>query len=392
MNGYADFQSPNRVRFGVDSFLTLSEEVQSFDAKRVVIVSDKGMVNTGLVDRTSRLLVDEGIHVDRFTDIEGEPSFQLLESAVTEVESYQPDVVIGLGGGSAMDTAKTIAALLGKEERSSYLSGEVTIPSRMVPCILLPTTAGTGAEVTMNAIFGDTKQGVKRGLVSSALLPDVAIVDPVLTRSCPPRVTASSGVDAFTHAIESYVAVRATPFTNMYAEKAMELFPLHIHQAVHNGSNLESRVGMSMVSHMAGISLANAGVGAVHALAYPLGGTYHVEHGVANALLLPFVLEVTGKTCTPQMVSVASKLQLGDYTETPDLALDAIIYYLLQLLEDLDLPSSLQELGVDEQSLPQLAKEASKVTRLLSNTPYTLNEKKILAIYERAYNGRGLRR
>lgn len=384
---YQDFRTPSNIRFGVDAFQTLPEEIIQFNAKKVAIVSDKGILSTGLIDKAKQMLEDAGLNVTLFTDIQGEPSFTLLETAVREIETFDTDLIVGIGGGSAMDTAKTIAALLGKGEISTYISGEETITERTIPCILLPTTSGTGAEVTMNAIFGDEEQGVKRGLVSPMLLPDVAIIDPTLTLSCPPRVTAASGVDAFTHAIESFVAVRATTLTKMYSEKAMELFPLHIHNAVLNGSNLESRIGMSLVSNYAGIALANAGVGAVHALAYPLGGTYHIEHGVANALLMPFVFKVTGKTCTKEMVRVASLLQLGDFSETPNSALDAVVSYLINLLNDLDLPTSLEELGVKEDSLPTLAEQASKVTRLLSNTPYRLTEQKILAIYQEAFKG-----
>lgn len=387
---YHDFRTPSNIRFGVNTFLTLPEEVKQFHANKAVIVSDKGILSTGLVDKAKQLLEEANLTVTLFTDIQGEPSFSLLQSAIDEIKKFNTDIVIGIGGGSAMDTAKTMAALLEKEEMATYISGEETIPVRTIPCILLPTTSGTGAEVTMNAIFGDEEQGVKRGLVSPVLLPDVAIIDPQLTLSCPKRVTAASGVDAFTHAIESFVAVRANTLTKMYSEKAMELFPLYIHNAVQNGSNLNARVGMSLVSNYAGIALANAGVGAVHALAYPLGGTYHIEHGVANALLMPFVFEVTGKTCTQEMVRVASLLRLGDFSDKPNEALDSVVSYLLQLLHDLDLPTSLKELGVEKDSIATLAKQASKVTRLLSNTPYRLTEDKILAIYEEAYEGRSI--
>ncbi|XOQ14577.1 MAG: iron-containing alcohol dehydrogenase [Shouchella clausii] len=385
---YHDFRTPNNIRFGQDTFYTLPEEVKRFNANKAVIVSDKGILSTGLVDEAKKLLEHEGLTVTLFTDIQGEPSFSLLQNATREIEASKTDIVIGIGGGSAMDTAKTIAALLGKEDIQPYLSGNETIPERTIPCILLPTTSGTGAEVTMNAIFGDEEQSVKRGLVSPALLPDMAIIDPNLTLSCPPRVTAASGVDAFTHALESFVAVRANTLTKMYSEKAMELFPKHIHNAVQNGSNVDARIGMSLVSNYAGIALANAGVGAVHALAYPLGGTYHIEHGVANALLLPFVFEVTGKTCTPEMVRVAALLELGDFTDHPYEALNAIVTFLYQLLPDLDLPTSLEELGVDSNALPTLAEQAFKVTRLLSNTPYRLTEHKILEIYRNAFKGK----
>jgi alcohol dehydrogenase len=387
MSTYSNFLMPGNIRFGVQSLESLPQEVIRFSPTRIALVSDKGLEGAGVVGRIAQLLEGLGIPLVIFTDIQGEPTFKLLGGAVALLRKEGCDLVVGIGGGSAMDMAKTIAALLDKTDIAPYLSGEKVIEKRSIPCILLPTTSGTGAEVTMNAIFGDEEQELKRGLVSQALLPDVAIIDPLLTVSCPARVTAASGVDAFTHAIESYVAVRATAMTKMYAEQAMKLFPVHISRAVHHGSNVDARVGMSLVSNWAGISLANAGVGAVHALAYPLGGKFHIEHGVANALLMPFVFEVTGKTCMEQMVSVAGFLQLGDYSRRPHEALEAVTDYMFRLLAQLDLPTSLSSLGVDEASLPMLAEQASKIDRLLSNTPYRLNKNKILQIYEKAFTG-----
>jgi alcohol dehydrogenase class IV len=382
----SDFRMPGNLRFGVNSLSTLPDEIKRFKASKIALISDKGVEGSGIVRKVLDILETTGIPVYTFTEIKGEPTFRLLKETVQTIRQEQCDLVVGIGGGSVMDVAKTVAALLDKSDITDYLSGAVPIETKSVPCILLPTTSGTGSEVTMNAIFGDEEQEVKRGLVSPVLLPDLAIIDPMLTISCPPRVTAASGVDAFTHAIESYVALRANSHTQIYAEKAMKLFPLHITRAVHQG-DLEARIGMCWVSNLAGVSLANAGVGAVHALAYPLGGKYHVEHGIANALLMPYVFEVTGLACTEQMVNIAGFLQLGDYRSKPYAALDAVVQYLKRLLVDLDLPTSLRQLGIDEASLPLLAEQASKIERLLLNTPYKLNKDKILRIYQNAYIG-----
>lgn len=383
-----DFHMPKVVRTGAGSFLTLAEEVEKFHPEKVGVISDRGLEKAGLVERLVDSIVQVPDSIVTFTDIQGEPTFKLVGEVVDKMKKEACDLIIGIGGGSALDVAKATAALMDKENITPYLNGELTIESRTVPSILLPTTSGTGSEVTMNAIFGDEEEQLKRGIVSPSLLPDVSIVDPELTISCPPRVTASSGVDAFTHAIESYVAVKANPLTKIYAEKAMKLFVPNIHRAVHNGDkDVKAREGMSFVSLFGGISLANAGVGAVHALAYPLGGKYKMEHGVANALLLPYVLEVTGKTCATEMVQIAKFLQLGDYDENPHKAVGEVVGYLYDLLGQLDLPSSLSELGVEEDSLNLLADQASKVERLLSNTPYNLSKDKIAKIYQNAYHG-----
>ncbi|WP_285767320.1 iron-containing alcohol dehydrogenase [Peribacillus sp. SI8-4] len=383
-----DFRMPAVFRFGAGAFATLVKEIETLGAKKVAIVSDKGLERVGVVQRVVDLIEPLSVPSVTYTNIAGEPTFQLLQDAVETLQAENCDLIIGIGGGSALDVAKATAALCGKVNLAPYLSGEETIESRTVRCILLPTTSGTGSEVTMNAIFGDEEQQVKRGIVSPVFLPDAAIIDPELTISCPPRVTAASGVDAFTHAIESYIAIKATPLTKVYSERAMKLFNSNIAKAVHNGRDLEARIGMSWVSSLAGVALANAGVGAVHALAYPLGGTFHIEHGVSNALLMPYVFEVIGKTCTREMVEVASFLQLGDFKTQPNQALKAVVDYMHQLLDDLDLPHTLAELGIEEDSLPLMAKQAAKIDRLLSNTPYHLNEQKILGIYQSAFKGR----
>ncbi|WP_099354783.1 iron-containing alcohol dehydrogenase [Fredinandcohnia onubensis] len=384
-----DFRMPDVFRFGVGSLSTLVDSIEKFDAKRVAIISDKGLEKAGLVNKVTALLEPLPISLVTYTNISGEPTFQMLQDAVQVIESENCDLIVGIGGGSALDVAKATAALSGKEDLSPYISGEKTIEARTINCILLPTTSGTGSEVTMNAIFGDETQGVKRGIVSPVLLPDVAIIDPELSLSCPPRVTAASGVDALTHAIESYISTKATPLTRIYSEKAIRLFPSHITKAVHYGNDIEARTGMSWVSSLAGVGLANAGVGAVHALAYPLGGQYHIEHGVANALLMPFVFEVIGTACLEDIKDITAFLGIGDSHVRQQDSLEVLVDYLYDLLVDLDLPTSLSQLGVPEESLPALAEQASKIDRLLRNTPYNLGEQKILKIYQNAFKGKG---
>ncbi|MEK4023929.1 iron-containing alcohol dehydrogenase [Sporosarcina sp. FSL W7-1283] len=384
-----DFRMPGNFKFGSGAHKNLAEELKIYSPQKIAIVSDNGVAHAGLVDKLKDVLGPINVPIYTFTDISGEPTFKLVENVTGKLQKENCDLVIGIGGGSALDVAKTAAALLLVENIKPFLDGSQQIETRKTPCILLPTTSGTGSEVTMNAIFGDEEKELKRGIVSPALLPDLAIIDPELTLSCPPRVSASSGVDAFTHAIESYISVRATPLTKIFAEKAMRLFPDYITRAVHNGSDLEARTGMGWVSALAGVSLANAGVGAVHALAYPLGGKYHIEHGVANALLMPYVFEKIGTTCTQEMVEIAEYLQLGDYSHQPAKALQTVVQYLFELLGTLNLPTKLKDLDIPQDSLAELAESASKVERLLANTPYKLSEETIKQIYVNAYYGKG---
>lgn len=386
--GSWELRLPAVVRFGPGSIETLASEPPVLAARRVGIVSDRGVEKAGFVARAEALLRHDGTEsVTVFSDLSGEPTFGLLKRVLETMREANCDLILGIGGGSAMDTAKATAALQGKDDPESYMTGSAALYGRTVPCLLLPTTAGTGSEVTDIAVFGDEERGVKRGLVGKALLADAAIVDPLLTLSCPPRVSAASGVDAFTHAIESYLAVRSTPLTDLYAEQAMELIVPSIAKAVHQGEDKESRSNMSLASLYAGISLANAGVGAIHALAYPLGGVYHIEHGVANALLMPYVIERTGVSEPIKMAKIASLLRLGDFTRRPHEALDTVVAYMHRMIRELELPATLRELGVEQATLPELARSAAKIDRLLCNTPYRLTERHIEEIYRNAYNG-----
>jgi alcohol dehydrogenase class IV len=253
-----------------------------------------------------------------------------------------------------------------------------------VPCILIPTTAGTGAEVTPNAILTDTKAKLKKAVVSPFILPRVAIIDPLLTVSMPPSVTSSSGIDALTHAVESYTSNNANILTDLFAKEAMILIGRSLRTAVANGNNLEARYDMSIGSLYAGISLANAGVTAVHALAYPLGGTFNVAHGIANGLLLPYVMEFNVLGDIPKFAQIArflgekvDQLPLIDQAYQAPRAVKAIY-------RDLKIPQSLTELKVPREGIPDMAKAAMNVTRLMGNNPRAMTLQDVERIYEKA--------
>lgn len=382
-----DFFSPVQIRFGMGAISSIHGEVTKANSLRVFIVSDKGVENAGLISKLKYELEQAEVIYQVSSELTGEPSQEDVLKNVTLANEFNADLVVGIGGGASLDVAKTTAALYEKEDLELYLNGEIEIVDRQMKCILLPTTAGTGAEVTRNAIFENKEEQIKKGIVSTALLPDLAIIDPELTISCPAKVTASSGVDAFTHALESYISTKATLQTKMYAEKAISLFGDSISSAVHNGEDLIARTNMAWVSLLGGVSLANAGVGAVHAMAYPLGGKYHIEHGVANALLLPYVLKVVGTTCEKELIEIAKLLGLGDFNNTRNRVVDEIVNYLLGLLDVLNLPTTLKELGVKQDSLSNLAEQAVEVKRLMNNTPYHLDQQQVLEIYENAFKG-----
>lgn len=295
------------------------------------------------------------------------------------------DLIVGLGGGSSMDIASITSVMLTNPGKVNDYFGINLVKNPGIPTILIPTTAGTGAEATPNAILTDTKEKLKKAIVSPHILPRVAIVDPLLTLSMPPSITSSSGIDALSHAIESYTSINATILTDLFAKEAMILIGRSLRTAVANGTNLEARYDMSIGSLYAGISLNNAGVTAVHALAYPLGGQFNVAHGIANGLLLPYVMEFNVLGNILKFAQIAKFLgEKVDHMSLLDQAYQAA-KAVKAIYRDLKIPQSLTELKIPKEAIPILAKAAINVTRLLANNPRTMTLQDAEKIYEKAY-------
>jgi alcohol dehydrogenase class IV len=283
-----------------------------------------------------------------------------------------------------MDIASVTSVMLTNPGTVYDYFGIDLVRNQGIPTILIPTTAGTGAEVTPNAILTDTKEKLKKAIVSPYILPRIAIVDPLLTISMPPQVTSSSGIDALTHAIESYTSNNATLLTDMFAKEAIIMIGRSLRTAVANGNNVEARYDMSIGSLYAGISLANAGVTAVHALAYPLGGQFNIPHGIANGLLLPYVMEFNVLGNLPKFAQVAHFL--GEKTEQMTLLEQAYCAAktVKALYRDLKIPQSLTELKVPKEAIPAMARAAINLTRLMGNNPRTMSVPDVERIYEKA--------
>nr|WP_318539134.1 iron-containing alcohol dehydrogenase [Terribacillus saccharophilus] len=379
------FQTANTLITGSGSIATIGVQARKFDAKHVVIVTDSIIKQTGLLDNITTPLSDENISYSVIDKVIPEPPFENLEEMISELESDNPDLLIGVGGGSALDITKLLSVMLTNKEDVRNFIGTDMIKNRGIPFILVPTTAGTGSEVTANAIFTDIRDNVKKGIVSPYLLPNAAIIDATLTLSVPAKVTAATGMDALVHAVESYTAIKAGELTDGIALQAIKLISRSLRTAVYDGSNLRAREDMAMGSLLAGISLGNAGVGAVHALAYPLGGKFKVPHGVANSLLLPYVMKYNVISNLTKFKEVA--LAMGENVEHLSLrdAAEQAVHALAKLSEDVGIPASLKEVGVEESDLTNLAEEASKIDRLLSNNPRKLTRDDIESIYRDAF-------
>jgi alcohol dehydrogenase class IV len=293
------------------------------------------------------------------------------------------DLILGVGGGSSMDIASAVSVMCTNPGTVRYYLGVNLVKNPGIPTILIPTTAGTGAEVTPNAILTDVEAKLKKAIVSPYIFPRVAIVDPLLSVSMPPQVTSSSGIDALTHAIESYTSNKATLLTDLFAKEAIILIGRSLRTAVANGNNLQARYDMSIGSLYAGIALANAGVTAVHALA-PLGGQFKVAHGIANGLLLPYVMEFNVLGDIPKFAQIVGFL--GERVEHLSLLEQA--YHAAKavrgIYKDLKIPQSLTELKVSKEAIPEMAKAAMNVTRLMGNNPREMTVEDVERIYEKA--------
>lgn len=366
------FSLPGVNYYGQGAIANLSDELKEHGASKVFLVSDSGVASAGLVEQVSDLVKANGLEVIQYLDVKPEPTVEDLETCLDVFNDNRCDLIIGLGGGSPLDVAKGVSVLATNGGSILDYVGVNLIPKLGIPKFLIPTTSGTGAEVTKNAIFTDQKEKLKKGVVSKYLLPDVAIVDSDLTLSVPPAVTAATGMDALTHAIESYTSPKATIQTDLYALKAIELIGASLRRAVAFGSDQEAREKVALGSVFAGISLANAGVGAVHACAYPLGGKFGTGHGVTNALLLPYIMEYNMIGDLRKFSNIARAL--GEVTdmlslrEQAELASKAVF----SLSRDIGIPQKLSEFGVKKEDIPGLAEASMKVTRLMDNNPKKL--------------------
>lgn len=378
------FILPNVCHVGVGALNRLEDEARLLGASRALVICDPSIVKVGIVDKVTPILEKAGIRYEIFSEVELEPSIDNVHQAAEVAKEGGYGVLVGVGGGSSLDVTKGASVLVTNGGSIGDYVGIEKISRPGIPTILIPTTAGTGSEVTLNAIFTFKEEQVKKGVVSRHLRASVAIVDPELTLSCPPRVTAATGMDALVHAIESYTAVKATPHTDMYALEAVRFIGRHLRKAVALGNDIDARTGMAWGSFLAGVSLANAGVGAVHALAYPLGGKFRISHGVSNSLLLPYVLKFNVIGAVEKFVNVARAL--GETVEGKSLrdAAMAVVDAVVKLSQDIGIPQRLSEVGVTERDLEALTDGALAQTRLLTNNPRIMTKQDIYRIYREA--------
>lgn len=378
---------PTRIIFGVNAVKQLGDMIAGLGGHSVFLVADPGLKQAGIIKEIEAILHTAKISYTLFDKVTPEPGLKLADQGVKLAKKNKADCVVGLGGGSALDIAKAVSILLTNGGKAEDYLGLGKIKLRGVPKIMIPTTAGTGAEVTFTAVFINEKTNSKGGMNGDPLYPDAAILDPALTLSLPPHVTAATGIDAFTHALEAFVSTQAHAISDMYALEAIGLISNNLGVAYANGSNLEARSAMLMGSLLGGKALATAGVGLVHAMAYPLGGMFNTAHGLANAVLLPYVVEYNIIGSPEKFATVAQVMGYETeglpLREAAQLAVEAIH----QLNADVGIPSSLEDLNIPADRIPEMARIALTVTRPVENNPRKPTAEDVIAIYEAAFNG-----
>jgi len=379
------FTGARKIVFGSGAFEQLLEHVHELKGSKPLVVLDRNLSLAGFKERVSSLFESGGMDYILFDRVEGEPPLELADEGAKIALKEKCDLVVGIGGGSAMDVAKAVAVIAANKGKAKDYLGLNKVPGPGLPKIMVPTTAGTGSEVTFTSVFIRKKLKKKEGMNSPWLYPELALLDPVLTLSVPSNVTAATGIDALCHAIESYTSINSSPLSELVSLEAIRLISSDLRTCVHDGSNLRARENVLLGSLYAGLGLANAGVTAVHSLSYPLGGKYGISHGVANTVLLPYVMRFNLPGAVEKFAVVAEAM--GEFIddlslrEAANLAVEAVE----ELIEDCDMDISLEELGVGEEDFPELAQVAMTVARPLENNPRKVTVEDAIEIYNEAY-------
>ncbi|WP_003542231.1 iron-containing alcohol dehydrogenase [Desulfotomaculum nigrificans] len=378
------FQLPTKIIFGTNSINELAKEVSLFKAKKVLLVTDPGVIKAGLHEKVTSCLTGAGISFDIFDGVEPDPSIATATKAARMAQEVQAEVLVALGGGSAIDTAKSASILSKSGGNLKDYAGVNKVQEAGMPLIAIPTTAGTGSEVTVFAVMSDPDNNEKFTISSPLIAPNTTILDPVLTLTLPPSLTAFTGMDALTHAIEAYTSVVAQPATDALALKAIELIMNNLRTAVGRGDNLKARENMLQAALLAGAAFNNANLGLCHAIASPLGGYFHVPHGLANAVMLPYVMEYNMTTAAEKFADIARLIGVADQGSNVRVMARKAVEAVKELAQDIKIPAKLRDVGAKEEQLPMVAKDALKSIQLRFNARVS-GERDILELLQKAF-------
>ena len=395
------FSTAGEIIFGRNTVRQLGQIVRQIGGQRVLVVTDQHLVAAGLLDRVRESLEEVRVAFDVFNGGEPEPRVEAARACIEAARAAGPDTIVGLGGGSNIDLAKTVAIVLKWGGEPADYFGENKVPGPVLPLVAVSTTAGTGSAVSPVAVLTDTERNLKVGISSNTLRPKVALYDPVLTVSCPPKVTAESGIDALTHAIEAYTCVDyhalpvapdqpvaysgKFPLADALAERAIQLIGANLRKAVYQGRSLAAREVMHLGALLAGLAFSNAGTAAVHALQYPIGTLTHTSHGLGNGLLLPYVMEYNLPAFPEAFADIAR--WLGEEVEGLSVweAAQRSVEAVQRLKADIGIPRALRDIGITEEQLPAIAQAAFGIERLIRNNPRPLSVEALEGILRRAW-------
>ncbi|SFE62374.1 iron-containing alcohol dehydrogenase [Alteribacillus iranensis] len=378
---------PRDVIYGKDSFQETGKNARKFGTK-ALIISDPIMQKLGYLESCERLLEEEGISYEKYIDIVSEPTDTYVKEALELADELGAELIIALGGGSCIDTAKAVAVMArNRGEISDYMNNKTVADQDPLPLIAIPTTAGTGSEATDVTVITNTKNDVKMMIKQPAFMPQTAIVDPVLTMSSPKGTTAATGVDALTHAVEAYISKKAHPFSDQLALSAAKLIMENLEKAYKNGDDEEAREKMALGAMQAGMAFSNASVCLVHGMSRPVGALFHVPHGISNAMLLPTVLEYSYESCKSRLADMARFIFPEKNELSTDEASAFFVNQVIELCRNLDIPN-MKEWGVEESafysSLEKMAEDALD-SGSPNNNPIVPKIEEMIKLYRRAY-------
>ncbi|WP_245154070.1 iron-containing alcohol dehydrogenase [Jeotgalibacillus proteolyticus] len=381
------FYLPTKVFFGVDALHRISEVLEKEDSSHVLIITDKGIVKAGLVDALEKKLNDLNVIYNVFDEVEPNPKSSTISKGLEMSKLHDSTLIIGLGGGSSIDTAKAIAIMRRNDGSILDYEGVGLVVNNPLPTIMIPTTAGTGSEVTASTIITDENTLFKMAIISEKIFPTYAIVDPVLTLGCPNFIISSTGVDALTHAIESYLSKQKNGIVSEIALKAIKLINENISTSYFRGNDLQSNSRMLEASMLAGMAFSQTRLGNVHAISQSFGGLFNIPHGFANAVLLPYVLEFNYKAAVDDFCEIAKAMNLYQDSKTKNENAYSVVERILELNEELGIPKTTKDLGVDLEKLDVLIRDSMRSGNIHVNPRITSSED-IKEIIINSYEGK----
>ena len=371
---------PRAVYSGVNALSHLRQVAA--ESKKTAVFTDASIMKLGLADRAVEILRQAGVETEIIADLPPEPTYTQVQRCVDQFRSAGADLIVAIGGGSVMDTAKLAGLLAGSGYTVSDLLNDPALVSRSVPTCLIPTTAGTGSEATPNAIVAVPEQELKVGIVNPDMVPDYVILDPDMIRNLPRKIAASTGIDAMAHAIECYTSNKANPFSDFFALEAFDLIIHNIEPACDDPDAIQEKSRMQLAAFYAGVSIACSGTTAVHALSYPLGGKYHIPHGVSNAILLMPVMQFNEPFIRTRLAQVYDRAAHDEGNCTSEEAKSLwVIQRMERIVRHLDIPTNLSAYHVSADDLDELVQAGMKVTRLLNNNARPVTEQDARDIY-----------